>query len=371
MRILLAARSFDQMAGGVERIAISILNEMAKRGHKVYLFTWDYEGAKTFYPLSESVRWYKINLGDPCGKADFYTRLVRAGKIRRIVSEASPDLILAFQHGIFLALKIYTLGMGVPIVAAERNALSRFEFTNAGKNRWWVLPSFLLADQITVQLPGYIDDYPGYLHNKIKVIPNRVEQIDPKKLSPHNSENSMRKVLLSVGRLSFQKNYILLVDCFSELAHIFPDWDLVIAGDGEERGRLLDKISTYKLQDRVTMLGAVEDVASLYLSSDIFCLPSLWEGFPNSLAEALSYGLPSVGFAESAGVSDLIQDGVNGILADGNSNRETLLKSLQNLMQDSNLRAEMSIAAIESVKQYEPENIFDQWERLFAEISSD
>ena len=122
MKILFAARSFDDMAGGVERMSISIMNEMVERGHEVSLFTWDVEGAKTFYAMSNKVNWLKINLGDPRGKAGWWIRIQRAYRIRKMVRKMSPDLVLAFQHGIFFALRIYTVGMGIPFIAAERNA---------------------------------------------------------------------------------------------------------------------------------------------------------------------------------------------------------------------------------------------------------
>jgi len=98
----------------------------------------------------------------------------------------------------------------------------------------------------------------------------------------------------------------------------------------------------------------------------LFCLPSLWEGFPNALAEALAYGLPAVGFSDCAGVRDLIVSGKNGLLAEGNGDSETLAKALEMLMVSTETRRVMSEAAIESVKTYSPEKIFSQWEQLLS-----
>jgi len=367
MKILFAARSFDDMAGGVERMSISIMNEMVERGHEVSLFTWDVEGAKTFYAMSNKVNWLKINLGDPRGKAGWWIRIQRAYRIRKMVRKMSPDLVLAFQHGIFFALRIYTVGMGIPFIAAERNAPSRFEFISTGKYKNLIFQSFRLANKITVQLPGYVKDYPKYLQSNICVIPNRVEQVGLDILSTPrvNSNNT----LLAVGRLSFQKNFKLLIKCFSSIADEFPEWNLLIAGNGEEYNLLNDLISSSKLEGRVVLLGVVIDVESLYLDADLFCLPSLWEGFPNSLAEALSYGVPSIGFEESAGVADLIIDKSNGLLAKGNQNKDSLSCALRELMGNPALRKQMSNNAVESVKKYEPNLIFDQWENLFQEVA--
>jgi len=367
MKVLFAARSFNAMAGGVERMAIAIMNEMVERGHEVSLLTWDYEGAKTFYPLNNKVNWLKINLGDPHGKASWQARIKRAYKIRKMMRIVSPDLILAFQHGIFFALRIYTAGMAIPFIAAVRNATSMFEFVSVGKYKNLIFQSYRLADRVTVQLPGYVKDYPRYLQNKIDVIPNRVEQVRSDLL--FMSSANPKKTLLAVGRLSFQKNFSLLIDCFSSLSKEFPEWNLVIAGNGEEVDLLKDLISNSELEDRVTLLGTVVDMERLYLEADLFCMPSLWEGFPNALAEALSYGIPSIGFEEAAGVSDLIINKYNGLLATGNQNKDSLCSALRESMGDLALREQMSKNAVESVKKYEPNIIFNQWEALFYDIA--
>ena len=366
MKILFAARSFDNMAGGVERMAISIMNEMVQRGHKISLLTWDYHDAVTFYPLSKKVNWFKINLGEPLEKASWSIRIKRAVLIRKMVSDTSPDLVLAFQHGTFFSLKIYTLGLGVAFIAAERNAVSIYKYISAGRYKNLIMQSFRLADQITVQLPSYTKDYPKYLQKKINVIPNRVEQIKLDVLSKNKVKP--RKLLLAVGRLSFQKNFKLLIDCFKNLSRDFPEWDLVIAGDGDEFEMLEQLVIHSSINNRITLLGSVVDVETLYLNADLFCLTSLWEGFPNSLAEALSYGLPSVGFSESLGVNELIIDNHNGLLAKGNNNEESLLNALRTLMSNSKLRDEMSANAINSMKRFKPKKIYDQWEELFIKV---
>ena len=272
-------------------------------------------------------------------------------------------MVLAFQHGTFFSLKVYTLGLGITFIAAERNAVSIYKYISTGRYKNLIMQSFRLADRITVQLPSYINDYPKFLQKKIHVIPNQVEQISSDVLSTHKV--NARKVLLAVGRLSFQKNFKLLIDCFEKLAEDFTEWDLIIAGDGDEFEMLNQLVMHSTINNRVTLLGSVVDVETLYLNADLFCLTSLWEGFPNSLAEALSYGLPSVGFSESLGVNELIIDNHNGLLASGNNNEQSLLNALSTLMSNSILRNEMSINAINSMKKFKPKKIYDQWEELF------
>jgi len=147
----------------------------------------------------------------------------------------------------------------------------------------------------------------------------------------------------------------------------FSDWNLLIAGEGEDRAALENQIKILNLQDRAVLPGAVKDVQSLYGSAHLFCLPSRWEGFPNAMAEAMAHGLPAVGFAGCAGARDLIMHGENGFLAQGNDNESSLSEELARLMGDGELREEMGRKAIESMKSFSPDRIYDLWETALRE----
>ena len=125
-------------------------------------------------------------------------------------------------------------------------------------------------------------------------------------------------------------------------------------------------IQRHNLVDRVELLGAVKDIGSLYQEAHLFCLPSRWEGFPNALGEALSYGLPSVGYQECGGVCDLIVEGVNGLLAQGNGNSKTLEIALRSLMANDKKRIKMAQSAVKSVAQYDPERIYNLWDSFLT-----
>jgi glycosyltransferase involved in cell wall biosynthesis len=363
MRLLFSARAIDRMAGGVERMITSIMNALSLR-HEVSLLTWDGRGAESFYPMAPGVSWHRLDIGDPRFKASPRTILARMAKVRRLLDDIAPDVIVCFQGGTFRAMQLYTMGLGIPLVAAERTSPSLYEHANSKRLRLIEHQSFRFARVITIQFERYRDFYPGYLRSRLVTIPNPVPHAELR-ASPGMTGANGRWRLLSVGRLAYQKNYSVLIDAFASLADRFPDWDLRIVGEGEDRVALQSQLAGMPaLQGRVSLPGATSDVESEYAAAHLFCLPSRWEGFPNALAEALAHGLPGVGFADCAGVPDLITAGRTGTLALGNGNPAALADALRPLMADANKRIAFGMNAVASVAAYWPEEIFRRWEEV-------
>ncbi len=366
MRLMIACRAIDNMAGGVERQAIALANEMVKRGHEVSLLTLDPKGAQAFYDIDGAVNWYKLDMGDPAVKAGLSLRLKRMGRVRDIMKAFKPDVVLAFQQGMFLTLRLYTLGMSIPVVAAERESPFRYDFLQAGKYRELIFQTFRLAPHITVQCDSYVEAYPTYLQRKITVVPNAV--FPASRYATPEGQAGQEKILLCVARLSYAKNQTVLIEAFGRVAEMFPDWTLVLAGEGESRQSLEAQIQRRDLQERVRLLGAVKDVSALYTTSHLLCIPSRFEGFPNVLGEALAHGLPAVGYQDCGGVRDLIEHGKNGWLAEGNGYLEPLVSSLKEAMAGHEKRKAMGKEAIESVEKYQPEKIYDRWEAFLKKV---
>jgi glycosyltransferase involved in cell wall biosynthesis len=367
MKILFVWRKMGNVAGGVERMATTMMNEMIRRGHDVSLLTWDSTGAQAHYPMSKRILWHCLDLGDPVAKAGWRLRLKRMIKTRALVKTDKPDVIICFEHGIFLSMYLFLFGFFIPMIAAERNAPSRFYFLGGERKKKIVSQVLRLADKVTVQFERYRDGYPDYLRKKIVAIHNPVTSAV--EFAVPSGEKEKTKTLLCVGRLAYQKNIDVLIQTFAALSSNFPTWNLLIVGDGEDRKKLEDMITHLDMSERIALMPSIKNVQSLYCSAHLFCLPSRWEGFPNALAEAMAHGLPSVGFAGCSGVSDLIEDNRNGFLAEGNDDAATLASALKDLMADDEKREQFGWQARESMTQYAPELIFTQWERLFVETA--
>ena len=366
MRAMFVARAVDCTAGGVERVITTVMDALAARGHTVDLLTWDFASAKTFYPMTAGITWHRLDMGDPHVRASNMLRLRRAQTVRALIGRRKPQVIVCFQDGPFMAIRAYTLGLHIPVIVSERNAPSRFDHIAAARYRGLIYQSFRFAARIVIQCESYRTLYPNFLRGRIVCIPNPVAPAAVQ-ARPDVPGPSGRYRLLSVGRLGFQKNYSVLIEAFARLASRFPNWDLAIVGEGECRAELETLIKARGLEGRVALPGTTKSIAEWYSSSHLFCLPSRWEGFPNALAEALAHGLPSVGFAECAGIRDLIAEGYSGWLAKGNGEVGSLTVALETAMSRGDIRRSMGFAAIETVRRFDAPDIFSQWEQVLSE----
>ena len=114
--------------------------------------------------------------------------------------------------------------------------------------------------------------------------------------------------------------------------------------------------------------GTTNNVNDVLNQGDIFVFPSAYEGFGLTLAEAMSIGLPGIGYKNCSAVNELIQDGVNGLLADDGV--DSLAEKMQQLMGNQEMRARFGKAAHEAMKQYDSAIIWDEWEKLIAEVAT-
>lgn len=197
------------------------------------------------------------------------------------------------------------------------------------------------------------------LSNK-KVIPNFISDF-PKQYSPLKNKN-----VIAVGRYTWQKGFDLLIEAWESVAVIHPDWTLHIYGLGDKESYQI--IAREKgIEDKVTCHSFAENVYEKYRESSIFVLSSRYEGFGLVLAEAMATGLPSVAFNCPDGPSDIITDGVDGILVENGDTRK-LAEGLKYLISHEEERVLYGKNARENMKRYNKDTIMQEWINLFETI---
>jgi glycosyltransferase involved in cell wall biosynthesis len=153
---------------------------------------------------------------------------------------------------------------------------------------------------------------------------------------------------------------------FDGLKERLPNWDLVIVGDGEDRELLEAQVAQAKLRDRVFFPGWVADMESAFRSADVFVFPSVSEGFALVLAEAMACGLPCVSYDCKVGPSEIIRDGVDGVLIPV-GDEAVFSAAMLRLAEDDSERGIMSSASKEILSRLSEEAIQPLWEKVLSQ----
>ncbi|MCV0371476.1 glycosyltransferase [Filomicrobium sp.] len=346
-------------AGGAERMICQLANALDLRGFTVHLVSWDAEGAQTFYPLRSSVSWHR--LGFRPGARDKLRRTrALASVLRKAGARALVGFVMSGDKTVYAAAKL----SGVRLIAAERNSPSMYRLRYSALQRRISFASLRLCDRIAVQFKDYMAGYPASLRRRMEVIGNPVGSADTL-ARPGVSSADGRYTLLAAGRLDpLQKRFDHLVQAFAAIAERHRDWDLRIVGGGPQEDELRKLIREHSLQDRVKLEATTLDIFQAYSEAHLFAIPSLWEGFPNVLAEAMSHGLPAVGYRGADGVAQLIEDGASGWLAEGLHDPQMLAVELSRAMGDASERVRRGSKAGLAMAAYSPEIQYDRWENL-------
>ena len=193
-------------------------------------------------------------------------------------------------------------------------------------------------------------------------IPNIIDKI-PKQVS-----SLEEKRIVSVGRLSPEKGYMDLLKVFSVIANKYNTWHLDIIGDGVEKERLEKFISNHNLESRVTLHGFQNKdyIDKILHESSIYVMTSFTESFGIVLLEAMSHGLPCIAFDSAEGARDLINSGMNGYLIK-NRSYVAMIKKIEDLMNDIEVRKKIGMAGRKSIKIYTSEIVGEQWYNLVEE----
>jgi glycosyltransferase involved in cell wall biosynthesis len=291
--------------------------------------------------------------------------------LRRTLRRARPDIALSLMStpNVLLALASHGIA-GLSAVGSERSFPPRLPL-----GRLWsamrkkMYGNLTAVVTLTQECADWVKQHSSA--KRVPVIPNPVLwplQMHEPLIAPDSICTSERRILLSVGRLAAEKNFELLIKVFAELAADFPEWDLVILGEGPERPALEERVGAAGLAARVLLPGIAGNVGEWYVRSELYALTSRFEGFPNALAEALAHGLPAVSVDCDTGPRDIVRHGVDGLLvAPGDT--DGLKAALSRFMQDSGLRTAFGLRAVEARERFSIQRVAGMWEELFDSLS--
>ena len=343
-------------SGGTERVAVTIANELSQDPrYEVFIISL-FETAQTpYYAVSPEVARHSLYLGEVHGVWRLpwtCRRLAKLVKSLRIDCLIDVDGILDMYS---LPVKALT---GVRVVSWEH--FNFHQNPDVPYRRLTRLLAARFADAIVTLTEADKRMYEDNLRLRcpIEVIPNPVEL--PKPDVVYDSSSTM---ILSSGRLTYQKGFDMLVDVASRVLPEHPGWTWVVLGKGEDRDALETLVSEHHLEGRVRFIGRVADVESYYRKAAMFVLTSRFEGLPMVLLEAKAHKLPIVSFDCETGPNEIVNDAVNGFLVKPFEIAK-MAEKINSLIDDIVLRIHFSNCAYEKIEQYSLYDLIKYWHKL-------
>ncbi len=347
--------------GGAERVLSELANYWISQGHHVTLITLASPDTKPFYPLDSRIHLIQLDQSHP--EFSFFTRfgniLRRVFWLRKTLKILKPDAVLSFVDVMNLTTLLASTGLKPTVIVSERTHPAYHKLSVLYQRLRALL--YPRAFKVVVQTQA-ASDYFKKLKNLV-VIPNAVKEPPLKKMTPIDRVSH----IISVGRLCPFKGFDTLIHAFEKLHSQVPDLRLTIYGEGSERNNLQALIHSLHLQEKVSLPGVVQDIHQKLAAADLFVFPSLYEGFPNALCEAMAVGLPVIA-SRCSGNIDIVRNGIDGrLFSAGDISQLTSL--IEELIHDSDQRKRLGEAAQTIRQRFHPHQIFHMWDKLIAEAT--
>ena len=363
-------------SGGMERVLSRKVNYLAQAGHEVSIITFNQQGRKPFFEFHPSVVCYDLAIPyEQSQKGGILNRLalyVRLPQLHRLHRKRLEQLLLKLKADIVVSMFNEEASF-LPSIQDGSHKILEFHFSKHNglkdlRRGIWRLIDELRAkkdERIVRPFDRFVvlteEDATlwGALPN-LRVIPNPLPfySDSPSDCSAHQ--------LLAMGRYDDQKHFDLLIDLWAQLAPEYPDWRLVIAGDGKLRPELTAQVEHLGLKS-IELMRPTHQVQELYRASSIYTMTSRYEGLPMVLIEAQQMGLPIVSFACPCGPRDVITDGVDGYLLEV-GDHAGFIQALRRLIDSEAERQRMGAAARIASERYDLEHIMKSWLALFDEL---
>mgnify|MGYP004602439659 FL=1 len=357
--------------GGAERVVSTLANELSQN-NQVSIITLVNE--QVAYELNENVN--LIELGklkyNSKGKSfkkvkSLYNLIYRTRELRKCFNRIKPDIIISFlPEASFLT--VYANRKKYKLIISDRNDPNHEYQTFIYKKLVRIL--YPKADGYVFQTfdaKNYFNNIIDFKKKKYEIIVNPVNE----KFINYPISKSKEKKIVSVGRLTEQKNIDLLIDSFSDIEKDFPEYTLTIYGDGNMREHLSNKIKSLNLENKIAMPGIVNNIQENIIDASLFVMSSDYEGIPNALIEAMTLGLPVISTdCPCGGPRMFIENEKNGFLIPVGSRKE-LANTMKKVLSDDNLKNRIGKNAKDIVELVNPSVINSKWAYFINAVIGD
>lgn len=355
MKILFYINSISH--GGAERVLVNLANQFSKNGNEVCLVTslkkqWE-------YPLVKQVSRISLEEEDYKKESFFQQNFKWTKKLRKIIKQQSPDIVISFMAEPNFRAILATLGLKTKCMVSVRNDPNK-EYPNV-VYRILAKVLYLFADGTVFQTEDAKSWFSIPIQKKSEIIYNQVDY----KFYNH-PVCDVKKDIVTCGRLVEQKNQEMLIDAFAKIAADITE-NLYIYGEGKLREKLENKIKEMHLEERVFLPGNIMNVEEMLSKAALFVLPSDYEGMPNALMEAMAVGVPCISTnCPCGGPLMLFEGDAEALVEVGNVDEmaERMKKFLANKEKSKEIGAKMKKYSLA----FTPERIFKKWDEYVNEV---
>ncbi len=341
--------------GGAEGVIARLTEEYLRHHYKVTIVTC--MNCPAEYPLDPAVELVYLDEEGAVYRNMGERFLKRRKRLSVVLDKLAPDLLISFlPEPNFLALSMKGK-YAFPMIISVRNDPVR-EYRN--KVYYFLMRMFYpKADGYVFQTAdaGKYFAFSKHITSAMTIIPN---PLGSEYLNLQKSD-SREPQIVHVGRMDKQKNQALLLRTCKPVLEAHPEYRLEMYGDGSLREELELQVAELGLKGRVVFGGIVKDLKERMKDASCFVLSSDYEGMPNALMEAMAAGVPVVSTdCPCGGPAYLIEDGVCGRLVPV-GDEEALTGAVRQLLEDTGAAEAMAENAIERMKEFYPENIYQKW----------
>jgi len=361
-RIILFGPSLHT-GGGTERVLVNLANELYEKGYDVTILT-NISGGNKMFKLNDSIKavtyWFgKLRSTNP---ENFLLKVLNklfGGILLRIFlskyAGTTKHLIISFSASI----------TNDCFKTKFRDSLLSFEHYP-----YWAYDKHVEAQrQIRTNYPKLkkvivLTEHEKNTYEKLGCNVIKIPNTYP--FCPPIPAGLTSKKVLSVGHFNDAKRRDLLIEAWSYVHNIHPDWELTIVGDGPHKDECVKMISDLGLSQSIKIVGPTDQIEKYYSDSSVFVLSSEFESFSLVLLEAKISGLPCVSFDIICGPDELINEAEDGFLIPF-PDTKLMSEKICTLIEDSDLRKKMGSAGrSDALKRYNPETIYRIWDDFLS-----
>ncbi|MDA1550483.1 glycosyltransferase family 4 protein [Bacillus tropicus] len=371
--------------GGTVRTVVNTANYFAAKNHEVEIISVRRTSATPMFDIDKKVKIIPIfdaRKGKLFGKnTPLYQKIIKRilMKFPSAFIDKSEDLYHMFNlfvdFKIIAALKKINKGILITTIPSFNILATRFvkkDVIKVGQEHLYfaghapglqnkIKKHYKKLDALTCLTDSEVSEYEQLLKGS-KVDLYKVENATD---IPGETAKLDKKVVIAAGRYAPEKGFDLLISAFSKVIKKYPDWKLKIFGSGVEEEVLREKIFEEKAYNNIFLMQKTNNIIGEMRNSSIYALSSRYESFGMVIIEAMSVGVPCVGFA-CTGPREVIAHKEDGILVE-EGNVEELANSLMMLIESEELRKEYGRMARKNVEKYTFNVVGGKWDRILEE----